>query len=601
MQSLEKTGTRRVRAADAARRRRAPRTAASRNSAAVTRLRKASAEFAQLKLESVFETSPEPLAISRVSDGAHIAVNHAWCETTGHSREQALGRSALELGLWADPSERARLLEWLAHHGPVSGFQTRFVRADGSCMEVTLSCRRTVLDGVPCLTYAWRDNSNERRVARRVAASEERFSKAFYASPDAIVIGRLEDGRIVEANLGFERLTGYCAEEAIGKSGFELGLWPSAELHERMLRRLHDGRPIRDFEGFLRTRSGAQRIVRYSVERLMLGDADYGIAVMHDVTEERAAAQALTDSERRYRALFHHAHDPIAVVSPEGRILEANPAFCSMMGEPCEAIVGRSVLTVFADSDPEREAGRLAYLLEHGVTRGERSVRRSDGSTFDVEVSAWLLPDGNIQTIARDISARKRAEALMRKAARSVSAHTGATFFRSVVQFLCDALDADMAFVGELLPAGDSVRTLTFWHSGALAENFEYALPGSPCGDAFDRKGAVVHPRDVAQLFPADEGLHKLGVQGYAGTALYRANGDPLGILVLLTRTPIAHPRLAQALLEVCAARTAAEIERTREEAGLRARLATLEAQISKARRGNNNTTVAAPRIPLRR
>lgn len=600
MQSLEKTGTRRARAVNPARRRRASRSAASRNGASATRLRKANAEFAQLKLESVFETSPEPLAISRVADGAHIAVNRAWCETTGHSREQALGRSALELGLWAEPNERERLLDWLARHGPVSGFQTRFVRADGNLMDVTLSCTHTELDGIPCLTYAWRDNSNERRIARRVAASEERFSKAFYASPDAIVIARLEDGRIVEANLGFERLTGYSAEEAIGKSGLELGMWPSAELHERMLRRLHDGRPIHDFQGFVRTRSGAQRVVRYSVERLMLGDADYVIAVMHDVTEERARAQALTDSERRYRALFHHAHDPIAVVSPEGRILEANPAFCAMMGEPCEAIVGRSVLTVFADSDPECEARRLAYLLEHGVSRGERSVRRGDGSTFDVEVSAWLLPDGNIQTVARDISARKRGEALMRKAARSISAHTGTMFFGSVVQFLCDALGADMAFVGELLPDGERVRTLTFWRDGALAENFEYALAGSPCGDVFDGKGVVVHPRDVAQLYPADEGLHELGVQGYAGTSLFRSNGDPLGILVLLTRTPIAHPRPTRALLEVCAARTAAEIERTRDEAGLRARLAALEAQVAKARR-NGRTPVATHRTPVRR
>ncbi|KPK07914.1 MAG: hypothetical protein AMJ64_05110 [Betaproteobacteria bacterium SG8_39] len=597
MQSAEKTKSHTT---GTATRRSVRRPAASRARAAASRRREQSAEFAELKLESVFETSPEPLAISRASDGAHIAVNRAWCDTTGHCREKAIGRSALDLGMWADPSERERLLAWLAQNGPVSGFQTRFVRADGSTMDVTLSCRRTELDGEPCLTYAWRDNSHERRIARRVAASEERFSKAFYASPDAIVICRLEDGRIVEANLGFERLTGYSAEEALGKSALELGIYPSAELHERMLARLRNGRAIREFEGFVRTRSRTQRVVRYSVERLMLGDADYGIAVMHDVTEERAAAQAVTASERRYRALFHHAHDPIALVSPEGRILEANPAFCTALGESCEAIVGRSILTLFADSDPAREAGRLAYLLEHGVSRGERTVRRSDGSHFDVEVSAWLLPDGNIQTIARDISARKRGDALMRKAARSISAHTGTAFFRSVVQFLCDALEADMAFVGELLPDGAHVRTLTFWRDGELAENFEYALAGSPCVAAFDRTGVVIHPRDAAKLFPLDEGLRALGVQGYAGTSLYRSNGDPLGILVVLTRVPIEHTRQVERLLEVCAARTGAEIERAREEAGLRARIATLEAQRVKERR-SSTPKAATPRTPVRR
>jgi len=587
MRSANKKISRRTSTTDAAPRRRAPRHAAPRSAGAATRLREESAEFAQLKLESVFETSPEPLAISRVSDGAHIAVNQAWCETTGHAREQTIGRSALALGLWADPADRERLLGWLAQHGAVSGFHTRFLRADGSAMDVTLSCRRIVLDGEPCLTYAWRDSSNERRIARRIAASEERFSKAFYATPDAIVIIRLEDGRIVEANLGFETLTGYSAEEALGKTALDLGVYPSLELHDRMLRRLRDGRPIRDFEGFVRTRSGTQRVVRFSIERLVLGDTDYALAVMHDVTEERAAAKALAASERRYRALFDHAHDAIALVSSEGRILEANPAFCAALGDPCEAIVGRSVLNVFADSSPSREAARLAYLLEHGVSRGERRVRRSDGSTYDVEVSAWLLPDGNIQTIARDISARKRGEALMRKAARSISAHTGATFFRSVVQFLCEALDADMAFTGELLPGGERVRTLTFWRDGLLAENFEYALAGSPCVEAFDRKGVVVHSRNASRLFPLDEGLHKLEVEGYAGTSLYRANGDPLGILVVLTREPIEHPRLAEVLLEVCAARTAAEIERAREDAGLRARLAELEARTVKERRNS--------------
>jgi len=581
MQSAEKASARGTGATEATRRRRA-----TRGRGAARGARAASAASELRDLAGVFDTSPEPLAICRLADGAHIAVNRAWCETTGHSREQALGRSALELGLWTDPSERERLVAWLDRHGTISGFQTRFSRVDGSTIDVSLSCRRTELDGEPCLTYAWRDNSHERRVARRVAASEERFSKAFYASPDAIVIGRLEDGRIVEANLGFQRLTGYSPEEALGKNGVELGIYPSAELHARMLRRLRDGNPIRDFEGFVRTRNGAQRVVRYSVERLMLGDADYGIAVMRDVTEERAAAQALSASERRYRALFHQAHDPIAVVSPEGRIVEANPAFCTALGESCEALLGRSILTLFADSDPAREAGRLSYLLEQGVSRGERTVRRSDGGTFEVEVSAWLLPDGNIQTIARDISSRKRNDALMRKAARSISAHTGATYFRSVVQFLCEALEADMAFIGELLPGAEHVRTLTVWRDGVLADNFEYALPGSPCKTAFDRTGVVVYPRDVARLFPRDEGLQALGVEGYVGTSLYRSNGDPLGILVVLTRVPIEHARLFELLLEVCAARTATEIERVREDAGLRARLTTLEGQLAKVRRG---------------
>ena len=110
---------------------------------------------------------------------------------------------------------------------------------------------------------------------------------------------------------------------------------------------------------------------------------------------------------------------------------------------------------------------------------------------------------------------------------------------------------------------------------------------------AFDRKGVVVHARNAAQLFPLDEGLRQLGVEGYAGTSLYRSNGDPLGILVVLTRTPIERPRLAEVVLELCAARTGAEIERARDDAAQRGRIATLEAQLTKSRRasGANRST----------
>ena len=106
MQSPEKTNSRKTGVPGSVTRRSARRPATSRARPATAGGRAQSAAFAQLKLESVFETSPEPLAISRASDGAHIAVNRAWCETTGHRREQAIGRSALELGLWADPRER---------------------------------------------------------------------------------------------------------------------------------------------------------------------------------------------------------------------------------------------------------------------------------------------------------------------------------------------------------------------------------------------------------------------------------------------------------------------------------------------------------------
>ena len=77
--------------------------------------------------------------------------------------------------------------------------------------------------------------------------SRERFEKAFQASPDSITLVTLDDGRFVEANEGFERLTGYRAADAIGRTSADLGLW-ATRAALAPLPEVRAGRPIRDFE-----------------------------------------------------------------------------------------------------------------------------------------------------------------------------------------------------------------------------------------------------------------------------------------------------------------------------------------------------------------
>ncbi|HEY6240116.1 MAG TPA: EAL domain-containing protein [Burkholderiales bacterium] len=122
------------------------------------------------KFGAVFETCPEAISITSASDAKIIDVNAAWMRAMGYEREAALGRSALELGMWEHRSDRDRLIEQLHAQGSVSNFECRFVRADGRTVDVLLSSQAVQIDGEPCLVHVWREITERKRTEELISS-----------------------------------------------------------------------------------------------------------------------------------------------------------------------------------------------------------------------------------------------------------------------------------------------------------------------------------------------------------------------------------------------------------------------------------------------
>jgi len=124
--------------------------------------------------------------------------------------------------------------------------------------------------------------------------------------------------------------------------------------------------------------------------------------------------QCVPDSEARHRLLFENSMDGILLTSPDGRIFDANPSACCILGRTREEIIAARREGLMDTSDPE-----LARLVEErkrtGKVHGVLTARHPDGTTFPIEISSVVFSDteGNEFTciIFRDISGRKRAEA----------------------------------------------------------------------------------------------------------------------------------------------------------------------------------------------
>ncbi len=152
--------------------------------------------------------------------------------------------------------------------------------------------------------------------------------------------------------------------------------------------------------------------------------------------------------------------------------------------------------------------------------------------------------------------------------AEAVSGKTGESFFRSLVQYLARALDADWTFVGELLPDGQRIATLAVYGPGGEAAALQYDLAGTPCANII-QQATCSYPSGVQQLFPRDIMLADVGAEGYAGSPMLDSGGRCLGLICAITKRPLRNAKLAEALLKIFATRAGTELERVRYEEAL--------------------------------
>jgi PAS domain S-box-containing protein len=158
---------------------------------------------------------------------------------------------------------------------------------------------------------------------------------------------------------------------------------------------------------------------------------------------------------------------------------------------------------------------------------------------------------------------------LLRRIAAGVSIATDEPFFRLLVHHLCTALKTDFACVAELDPDNPNrLRAFAFFGGDKFLDEVEYDLAGTPCEVAL-ASGRALYPHSVQSAFPQDCQLVEMGVESYLGVALADSKGQPLGILSVMSASPMENVTTKESILDIFASRLAPELERRRSEAKL--------------------------------
>ncbi|WP_440947664.1 PAS domain S-box protein [Methanosarcina sp. T3] len=261
-------------------------------------------------------------------------------------------------------------------------------------------------------------NMRNGSIDQKSQGSEKLYRMIFDHSVDGIILTDPgDDGKILSANPAACRMLGWTEEELVGKECDVI-----SDLQEPMLSALSDEH----------THSGsarAQLTYRRKDGTTFLGEVSTTfftdsngeprtVAIIRDITDRKQAAEALLESENRYKAIFDNSLDGIFVTVPDGTILAANPAACQMFGMTEEELIRAGRNGTVDTSDP-----RLKSVLDErartGRFRGELNHRRKDGTIFPSEISSALFKDKNgltkVVMVIRDISERKKAENTLRE------------------------------------------------------------------------------------------------------------------------------------------------------------------------------------------
>ncbi len=240
------------------------------------------------KFSKAFRVSPVAVAISRLRDGLLIDINDGFEELTGYTRDEAIGKTTNELRIW-EHDDRSRIFDVLNREGRLRNLEVRIRTKTGEVRNCLISSEVIELEGEPCLIGITHDVSEKKRAEEALRASQEKFMRAFRSSPDSITITRLRDGMLLEVNEGFERITGFTREEAVGKTALALDLWPPGE-RERMMAALRASRRILDLPLRFRIRSGETLDFLFSAEIFEWEGEACLVAIARDVSDVRRAA-----------------------------------------------------------------------------------------------------------------------------------------------------------------------------------------------------------------------------------------------------------------------------------------------------------------------
>jgi PAS domain S-box-containing protein len=391
----------------------------------------AALETSEQRFSRIFHANPAAQSIADIASGRYIDVNERCAELFGFSREKMIGRTSLELDLWADTREREALIARAVREGTLRDVPMRMRRADGHPLDILISVvvTRVGSHSEPVVITQFSDVSELLRTRAELEEGERRYRMLFENNPHAMWVYDATTLNFLAVNDEAVATYGYSREEFLSMSLPDIRRPEEREAFSADMRAIEASSPRRHMLATHVRKDGSLIDVDIVSHGLELSGRAVRLVLITDVTAKLAAERALSESERLNRAVLTTLEDGILLRDAECRVLLANPAAARMYASTVENMVGESgpigaARFFFEDGRPQgRELAAWYNALKDGQPRQGFILRlvRHDGTEIWIEANAVpLFREGGEKPYAvvsklTDITQRRAAEAEVKR------------------------------------------------------------------------------------------------------------------------------------------------------------------------------------------
>lgn len=175
-------------------------------------------------------------------------------------------------------------------------FEFVHILHSGEYRNVKIYSTPIKIKGYEYLISTIHDVTEQVKAEELIKDNEAKYRAAFHTSPDAVAITRL-DGMLVEINKGFEKISGYSAEEIIGKTTIEIGLWHRAEDREKIIKLLTESGYFENFEAQIKTKSGKLITCLMSARIVKIKGVTHLLSTTRDISYRKEYEDKLEERE----------------------------------------------------------------------------------------------------------------------------------------------------------------------------------------------------------------------------------------------------------------------------------------------------------------
>lgn len=371
------------------------------------------------------------VAITRLSDGRFLDVNDAFLRTTGFARDEVVGKTTEELGVFQRES-RQELVKRVMREGRLDDYEMSMRAKNGDIRHGLFSLSLIGLGGEACILAIGADITERKRVETELKEREKQY-RELVESSNSIIVRVDAQSRLLFMNQYAEKFFGYSQEEAIGKKVFETIL-PERDSSGRDLSAMAQGMLV-DPNNYATNvneniKKNGEKVLVAWTNRPIYDDKGHLkelLAIGNDITERRRAEDALRMSEARFRAIFEGAGIGMGLVNVEGKLVMSNPALQQMLGYDDDELAGsyfkgfvhpKDINLFYGCFEDFASARRERFETECRLThRGGKVIWGL--VTISLVKSADSEPRYTI-VMVEDITVRKRAEETLRDSSESM-------------------------------------------------------------------------------------------------------------------------------------------------------------------------------------